>query len=274
MANREPRGSARELALVVAGCALMCFGQLRAAEPGGTPSRLDPLLDRMAAVVGKSLTEYSDFTCKETVTQSKFGKNGKVEYKENSLFDYLVLFQSTSGEPIMVESRLAKEGSRKPRHIPLLLTNGFSTMLLIFHPYYAGDYQFTDLGEESVDGRVCVKVHFTHVKGLHSTAALLLNGREYPLDLQGTVLVDKASGTILKINAALESPMDDVGLRSLEAEVQYAPVRFQGFPQAYWLPMQAAIDVKSTHQHWRNLHQFTAYRHFETSAKEKISNTP
>jgi len=169
--------------------ALVGGGTLRAAEAGSPPSRLDPLLDRAAATVEKSLAQLSDVACKETVAQKKFGKNGKVEYKENSLFDYVVLFQSASGEPIMTESRLAKEGPSKPKNVPFLLTNGFSTMLLIFHPYYAGDFQFTDLGEESVDGRACVKVHFQHVKGLRSTTALLLGGREYPLDLQGTALV-------------------------------------------------------------------------------------
>jgi len=231
------------------------------------------LLDRTAAVVEKSLLELSDVASRETVTQTKFGKNGKVEYKESSLFDYLVLFQTPSGEPTMVESRLAKEGPRKPRNIPLLLTNGFSTMLLIFHPYYAGGFQFADLGEETVDGRVCVNVHFQHVKGLRSTTALLLGGREYPLDLQGTALVDKSSGTVLKIDAALESSMEDVGLRSLKIEVQYAPVSFQGVAQPYWLPVTATIDVESLHQHWRNQHQFTAYHRFETSVQEKIGTT-
>jgi len=269
MAGRPYRFYIFWWALVLAVGALVNRGALRAADPAGAPSRLDPLLDRTAAAVKESLNHLSDVACKETVLQAKLGKNGKVEYEENSLFDYVVLFQSSSSEPIMVESRLAKEGPKKPRNIPLLLTNGFSTLLLIFHPYYAGDFQFADLGEESVDGRVCVKVHFQHVTGLRSTSALLLSGREYPLDLQGTALVDKATGTILKIDAALESSMEDVGLRSLWTEVQYAPVNFQGARQAYWLPATATIDVESAHQHWRNQHRFTAYHRFETSVQEK-----
>ncbi len=274
MVIRRFRTSLLWCALVAAGSTLVILAALRAAEPESASPRLDPLLDRAAAVVEESLLQLSDVACKETVSQTKFGKNGKVQYEENSLFDYVVLFQASPSEPILVESRLAKEGPSKPRKIPLLLTNGFSTLLLIFHPYYAGGFQFADLGEESVDGRVCVKVHFQHVKGLRSTTALLLSGREYPLDLQGTALVDKASGTILKINAALESSMEDVGLRSLQTEVQYAPVKFHGVPQAYWLPNMAIIDVESVHQHWRNLHRFTAYQRFETSVKETIGSTP
>ncbi len=274
MAGGQLRSALVWATLLFAGNALSNPGTLRAAEPASPPSRLDPLLDRTATVVEQSLQQLSDVACKEAVLQTKFGKNGKVEYEVHSLFDYLVLFQSSSGEPIMVESRLAKEGPTKPKNISLLLTNGFSTLLLIFHPYYAGGFQFTDLGEETAAGRDTVKVHFQHVKGLRSTTALMVSGREYPLDLQGTALIDKASGTILKISAALETSMDDVGLRSLQSEVEYAPVNFPGVPDAYWLPTTATIDVESLHQHWRNLHQFTDYHRFETSVKEKIGTTP
>ena len=193
-------------ALVLAGSALITPGGLRAAEPKSPSTRLDPLLDRAATVVAQELAQLSEVECREDVAQTKFGKNGKVEYEENSLFDYVVLFQSSSTEPIMMESRLAKEGPKKPKNIPLLLTNGFSTLILIFHPYYSEDFQFADLGEESLDGRVCVKVHFQHVKGLRSTTALLLGGREYPLDLQGTAFVDKASERSLKSRPPLSHP--------------------------------------------------------------------
>ncbi len=240
---------------------------------GESPSsRLDTLLDRTATVVGQDLVELSNVACKESVTQTKFGKNGKPEYHENSLFDYVVLFQASSGEPIMVESRLAKESPEHKKKVPLMITNGFSTLLLIFHPYYAAGFQFTDLGEESQDGHATVKVHFQHIKGLQSTSVLILTNREYPLDLQGTAYIDKATGIVKKIGASLETPMDDVGLKSIDTEVEYAPVTFQGVSQAYWLPASAVIDVESAHQHWRNEHHFEAYHRFETSVNSKIGS--
>ena len=274
MANTRPRAAGLWLALAFALIASTVPGGLFAADPANLPSRLDPLLDRTASVVEKSLQQLSDVASKENVSQIKFGKNGKPEYEEHSLFDYVVLFQPSSGEPVMVESRLAKEGPSKPRNISFLLTNGFSTMLLIFHPYYAGSFQFIDMGEVVVDGRTCVKVHFQHVKGLRSTTALLVSGREYPIDLQGTALINKASGEILKIEAGLEAPMDDVGLKSLQSEIIYSPISFPGVADAYLLPTTATIDVESLHQHWRNTHRFTNYHRFETSVKETIGSKP
>jgi hypothetical protein len=100
----------------------------------------------------------------------------------------------------------------------------------------------------------------------------MLRGREYPLDLEGTAFIDRTSGAVVKINAALEYSMEDVGLRALRTEVQYAPVSFQGVSQPYWLPSSAVIDVESPRQHWRNLHRFTSYHRFTTSVNEKRSD--
>ena len=66
-------------ALAMAGTVALVPGVLRAAEPANPSSRLDPLLDRTAATVETSLQRLSDVACKETVSQVKFGKNGKVD---------------------------------------------------------------------------------------------------------------------------------------------------------------------------------------------------
>jgi hypothetical protein len=71
--------------------------------------------------------------------------------------------------------------------------------------------------------------------------------------------------------------MQDVGLRSLSTDVEYAPVRLPGWKQAYRFPSQATIEVASLRQHWRNVHRFTDYKRFlvgteETVAKDKIKS--
>ena len=72
----------------------------------------------------------------------------------------------------------------------------------------------------------------------------------------------------------LEAPLEDIGLRSLNAEVVYGPVKFQGTSNTYWLPQSAVIEVESPRQHWRNVHRFTAYHQFSTNVKEKVSGQP
>jgi len=235
---------------------------------------LQGLLDLTGSTVSKFLDQFSQVKCTEQVSQAKLGKSGKTEYKEDSTFDYLVLLQANGGELTLVESRLAERASRHKQNLPLLVTNGFSTLLLVFHPSYQASFQFTPLDDELMDGRQYARVGFRHIPGMRSTAVLLLRGREYPLDLSGVAWVDRESGEIVKMSAELESSMEDVGLRALRSEVHYAPVHFLGAKEAYWLPVSASIDVETPRQHWRNLHRFTEYQRFSTSVQSTISGNP
>ena len=62
-------------------------------------------------------------------------------------------------------SRRLEVGTQKPARQPLLLTNGFSTLLLVFHPYYRNAFEFTTGPAESLDGRSVIPVHFAHIQG-------------------------------------------------------------------------------------------------------------
>lgn len=235
---------------------------------------VDQILDHTGGYVVRFLEKFSNVKCTELVTQAKLGKGGRTEYAENSTFDYLVLNQSSHGELNLIESRLAESQSEHKRNLPLLVTNGFSTLLLVFHPSYQASFEYTPTEVEARNGKPYVGVRFRHVKGTRSTTALLLRGREYPLDLEGVAWVDPTSGAIEEISARLGTSMEDIGLRSLRCDVQYAPHLFPGLEDPYWLPTSARVDVETPRQHWRNTHRFTAYQRFSTSVESRIGGSP
>lgn len=245
------------------------------AQAAGTaPPAAEPVVNQASTVVETFLRHISDVECTELVSQTKLKLDGKVETAQDSTFDYVVLAQSNGGELTLAESRLAKQPPKSSRNLPLMVTNGFSTLLLIFHPDYRNGFEFKWLGEETVNGRIYNRVSFRHIPGLRSTTALLVRGHEYPLDLQGEAWVAQDSGEIWKIQAELEKPMEDIGLKTLNTEVVYGPVNFQATSTTYWLPQEASIEVESPRQHWRNVHRFTAYHQFSTNVKEKVSGQP
>lgn len=231
---------------------------------------LTHLLDLAAGQVTSFLDELADVECTEMVTQLKMGKNDKPEVRTESTYDYVVLPQLVGGKPELVESRLAKKQAKGESGTSLLVTNGFSSLLLVFHPYYQAGFEYAEVGDETVNGAMCTKLRFQHIKGLRTTAALLVRDREYPLDLEGFAWIEHGSGAIVRMTAQLESPLDDIGLHQLQTQVDYGPVVFQGLKQTYWMPVTAVIDVESSHQHWRNLHQFASYHRFSTSVKSTV----
>ena len=263
-----PRIAARSAAIFF-GLVGLCL----AANEGGAPDvqRLDDLLTRTANQTSVFLDQFSDVKCTELVRQEKLGKDDKVQIKEDSTYDYLVILTNAGGELSLSESRIPVHEAKKDRkNTSMLLSNGFATLFLVFHPIYSAAFKFNLEGEETLDGRTFDKVSFQHVPGMKSPAALALRGREYPLELSGTAWVDPQTGSIAKIEAGIADTLQDVGLKALSSEIDFAPVKFTDSQQTYWFPSQARIEVETSHQHWRNLHQFTAYKKFSVSTEEQV----
>ena len=244
-----------------------------AASEGGNPDvqRLDSLLARTSAQTSTFLDQFSDVKCTEQVRQEKLNKDNKVELKEDSTYDYLVILSNNGGELNLSESRIpVKEAKRDRKNTSMLLSNGFATLFLVFHPYYSAAFKFNLLGDDVLSGRTMQKVSFEHIPGMKSPAALALRGREYPLELTGTAWIDPESGSIAKIEAGIANTLQDVGLKALTSEIDFAPLKFSDSKDTYWFPTQARVEVETPRQHWRNLHQFTSYKKFSVSTEETV----
>lgn len=235
--------------------------------------RLNDLLERTAGQTSVFLDQFSDVKCTEQVRQEKLGKDNKVELKEESTYDYLVILTNSGGELSLSESRIPVHEAKKDRkNTSMLLSNGFATLFLVFHPIYADAFKFTLAEQDVVAGRTLQKITFQHITGMKSPAALALRGREYPLELTGTAWVDPETGSIAKIEAGIADTLQDVGLKTLDSEIDFAPLTFADSKQPpYWFPTQARVEVETVRQHWRNLHQFIGYKKFSVSTEEKVT---
>jgi hypothetical protein len=242
---------------------------LTVSDAPASPS-LEDVLAHTAKSVERFWQQFSAVNCTESVTQEKIGKQGKTVYRRASVFDYLILMNLQADDLSVEESRILQREAGKSANLPLLMTSGFSTLLLVFHPYYQGSFEYQRL-EDDLNGRRLVRLSFRHVRGTRSTSALRLRGRDYPLDLEGIAWVDPGTWAIEKIEAHLESPLEDLNLRSLRTVVRYAPQRFQSVDDAEWLPVEASIDVETARQHWRNVHKFQNYRRFSVKSESVVS---
>jgi hypothetical protein len=262
--------SARPLLLSLSGLLIVawCPRNVVAGPPGN--AGIASVSHEMASFV----EQLSDVKCTEKVTQTKFSKDGHTEYAEQSTFDYLVLLQASDDELLLNESRLPvkRAENRNKKNVPLLITNGFSNLMLIFHPYYRNSFEFQILGQDLAGNVALVRVHFAHIPGMRTPLGLSVRGREFPLSLQGTAWIDPQSGMVTRIEASLERDMSDVGLKSLTATVNYEPVQLPGWSQAYRFPQTATIDVETLRQRWRNVHHFTNYQRFMVNTESTVAS--
>jgi len=238
--------------------------------PGAVQAQTSPvgeLLHRTGRVVETFWKQISGVTCSETISQSKLDLKGKTIYQQEGAFDYLVLLRLEGQEVSIEESRMQQREARNKKKVPLLVTNGFSTLVLIFHPYYQSSFEYSLLTDEVLNGKRLRRVGFRPVRGARSPTALMAGGREYPLPLEGKAWIDPETEAIVRIAARLDGPLDDLGLRQMESDVRYAPVAFEGGTEAYWLPVTASIEAESAQQRWRNVHRFSRYRKFTVNSR-------
>jgi len=252
--------------------ASILFASVLAVAPSITPaqaSSTNDAIDMAQRQITAYIDKLADFHCTESVTQQKLTPSGHVEATERAKYDYLIMMNGSGDEFQLNESRIESANARgKQTQLPMLVTNGVATVLLIFHPYYRDSFNFEALAEEQIDGLPAVPVHFTHIAGRRSPAALALRGRDYPLELEGTAWLNKQSGEVVKVEAALLHDMSDIGLRSLHVHVDYKPSAPDKSVGVLDLPALAVVDVETPRQHWRNTHVFDNYRGFSTDAEQ------
>jgi hypothetical protein len=223
------------------------------------------LVEQAQKQVVAYVAKLADLHCTEDVVQEKLKPNGGTDVASKSQYDYFLYMQGNSYDFQLSESRL-EVGTQKPARQPLLLTNGFSTLLLVFHPYYRSSFDFTAGPAETLEGRSVIPVHYAHIRGARTPAALALRGREFPLELEGTAWLDASSGQVVRMDAGLAHEMTDVGMKSLKIRVEYMPS-----PKAtdhFMVPARAVVDLQTPKQHWRNTHTFRNYKLFSTEANQ------
>ena len=244
-------------------------------RPLPTTQKLNDLLQRTGDQTSAFLDQFSDVKCTEHVRQEKLGKDDKVELKEESTYDYLVILTNTGGELNLSESRLPMhEAKTRPQeHVHAAeqrLRHAVSGVPSATMPRPSSSAL---AGRKSIAGRMLEKISFQHVPGMKSPAALALRGREYPLELSGTAWIDPESR--LHRQDRSRHPGHSAGCRpevsAFGNRVCSPAVRRLRRP-VYWFPTQATVEVETPRQHWRNLHRFTEYKKFSVSTEEKVTS--
>jgi len=233
------------------------------------------LLERAAERARQFWDQLSSVAITESVLQEKLDPKGKVILNNRTTYDYLITIRSDSGGLLVDESRLATEQrSKKAPQGTLLSTQGFATLLTIFHPQFQPSYAFKVEGEEEIGGRKLVRITFAPRNGAPSPAVLSVKGRDYAIAWEGTAWIEPQSASVTRLEAHWKEPAADLGLQSLSSEVQYMPITFRGQDLPYWLPIMAKIEVQTRHQHWRNTHQFSKHRLFNVETQSTVGTAP
>jgi hypothetical protein len=235
-------------------------------------------LDSILVAVGKKVEAYfqnfPNTVSLEEIHQEKLTHKGKVEGTLDQRFQYLCLTPQQETGLGFTEYRANLAGEKgQPQGLGdgYMLTSGFASASLVFHPIYHGESTFRYLGHQKIGGRDTLVIAFAqHPEKARVYGNFKVGGTSMPTFYQGLAWVDAGSYEILRLRTDLLKPLLDVRLEKETTEIEYSENHFKTISEAFWLPREVKVSVDWNGKSLRNRHQYSDFKLFNVGATERI----
>jgi len=188
-------------------------------------------------------------------------------------FRYLCFTPAADWGPGFDEYRVDSSGTRAyPQGLQdgFMLTSGFASSSLFFHPKYQSQATFRYLGRQKVNGRDAYVIAFAQQPGkARFCGTFRIDANVVTTFSQGLAWVDSESYEISRLRTDLLVPLSEVNLERETTEIDFWPVHFKGIGQGFTLPRQVTVTVDWKGRHLRNEHRYSEYELFRVEATEK-----
>jgi hypothetical protein len=148
------------------------------------------------------------------------------------------------------------------------LSQGFATSWVHFYPHNQPRSAFRYLGEQKVGGHHAVVVAFAQKpQAVRSPGLLSYKGKSVPMFLQGVAWFDTSDFQILRLQTDLLSPLPDISLDRLSANVKFMPTRVADVSSVLVLPQDVTVTSVVGGTTLREHHSYSDYRLFRARSK-------
>jgi hypothetical protein len=239
----------------------------------GTACDLDAFLQKAGARIQEFVANVERFTATQSLLHESFNKAGEVSQKEQRKYDYMVSIEEIRPQLLGVEEFQSSRSS--PLDFPGgIAAKGLPALVLIFHPYYAGNFSMQCEGLATVNGKPAWQLYFRQRKDKPNTIRAYKigwNGPAFPVALKGRAWFAADTYQIESLQADLIDPIPDIRLSVDHTAIEYGPVHFSSRNVDIWLPQNAEVycDLRGKKMHQRMT--FSDYLLFSVDDKQKIS---
>ena len=238
-------------------------------EPG-VPCRLDNVLHRTSLRMQQLISNLDRFTATESLTHDRFNGYGLPAGQESRTFNYLVTMAESLPGYLNVEEY--RNGDPAFDDFPdRVVTRGLPSLVLLFHPSQAPNFDFVCEGLTRSAGGLAWLVHFRQNPNKPATMRVYrMADHSYPVALKGRAWIAADSFQVVRLESDLATPIPQIRLAAEHTDIQYGPVRFPNKKVSLWLPQNAEIyfDWRGLRVHRR--HSFSNYVLFSVDDKQQI----
>lgn len=206
----------------------------------------------------------------EKVEQADLDEDGNQTQVRTSVFSYLVsIIEIRPGNLSVEESRGAVSRSAAKSKF---LTNGLGAMALIFHPYYAKDYEMRCEGLTEMNGQAAWSVYFKQRADMPIRIyRYALRKGSFGIPLKGRAWIAANNSQVLKLEMDLVEPVKPLRLEQEHMVIAYQPVDFKSRKIRLWLPASAEVYSFFRGHRFLRRHSFADYQVFSVDVSVKPS---
>lgn len=247
-------------------------------SPEESRDLLPRVLERAGANVKRFFEDFPNTTSVERIRTDRPGQDLSYEdpmgitrtssHSYEQQFNYIALARRSPAKLGLDEYRTNDHG-KSVEPAGGLVTKGFASMSIHFHPAYQRDSVFRYLGRERLHGRDTFVVAFAQRPGAARVVGQIeVPGRTMVILVQGVAWVDSGSFQIVRLRTDLLAPPEGSGLKRQSTEIEYGEVRFKQFGAALWLPIRVTVTLNWRGKVLRNRHEYSDFKLFSVETEQ------
>jgi tetratricopeptide (TPR) repeat protein len=247
-------------------------------QPDFEPTTDQAALSAILAAVGKNVADMfanlPNVCAVEQIHQERLDREGKTFSGQNYKYRYLALAPEEKWGPSLDELRADMKGHETVQlglSDNAMLTMGFISAPLVFHPAYQHGSSFRLLGRQKVDGRMTYVIAYAQQpeKSILS-GSFVFGSSVLPTYSQGLAWVDARNSQIIRLTSDLLNPLPQVRLDKQTTVINFQEVGFKQLPRKFWLPNAVTVTLDLHERVYRNHHSYSDFILSQVASTERI----
>jgi len=238
----------------------------------GAACPLTDVLSKAGMRIQELVDNVNKFTATEFVEHQRVDRSGQLRRAEIRNFTYLVSIVQTPNGNMNVEE--FRDGGSNPDQFPEhIATVGTPTLVLIFHPQYAKNFQMTCEGLGQWHEQPAWQVRFEERTDRHNPISdLVLRGRAFGLRLRGRAWIVADSYQIARLESDLADQIPKIRLRLQHEDIEYRSVQFEEGEGEIWLPSSTELYMDFLGHRFYRRHSFADFQLFSVKVQQTFAD--